>query len=201
MHTKWNERYSGEHYVYGTEPNRFLSSVAHLLKPRSNVLCLAEGEGRNSVFLAKQGHHVSAFDISTTGREKAQRLAKENNVFVQYEICDVNDYQFGYEKWDAIISIFAHTSSDIRDKVLPKIAKALKGGGFFILEAFHPNQVEHKYNTGGPKDVDWLVSLEELCDFFVGFEIIHAKEIERAVTEGLFHSGKAYVTQFVCRKF
>lgn len=198
--TLWNERYKNEAYIYGTEPNLFLTSAARFLKPQSDILCLAEGEGRNGVFLARQGHRVSAFDLSSEGKKKAQRLAAANKVALDYTVCDVRDYDFEQRAWDAVISIFAHTDPDTRHAAWKNITRTIKDNGLFILEAYHPRQIADRYGTGGPKQIDWLVSLEELHRFFDGFDILHEAEIERDVQEGLFHNGKACVTQFICRR-
>ncbi len=198
--SQWNERYSRQNYVYGTEPNTFLQSVTGCLEIPSNILCLAEGEGRNAVFLAAQGHHVAAVDISSAGYEKALRLARENDVLIAYTVSDINHYDFGTETLDAIVSIFAHTDPETLSNTWKKAAAGLKRGGYFILEAYHPRQIKDGYASGGPKDISWLVTLNDLKTAFKGFEILHGEEIERDVTEGSLHTGQAYVTQFIARK-
>jgi SAM-dependent methyltransferase len=194
----WNERYSQPGYGYGVEPNVFLkSSIDHF--PRTGrVLCLGEGEGRNALFLAKQGYDVCAVDISSAGKEKAEKLASNHGVSFEYIVSDVNDYDFGGNKWDAIVSIFAHTDPVTRKRVYQKSLKALKVNGIFVLESYHPNQL--KYGTGGPKDIEWLVSLDDIIPHFPKQQIIHQVEIERDVSEGTFHTGKAFVTQIICKK-
>ena len=194
----WNERYGQPEYVYGIEPNAFLkSSISHFSKT-GRVLCLAEGEGRNALFLSKQGYDVCAVDISSAGKEKAEKLALDNGVSIEYIVSDVNDYDFGEHKWDVIVSIFAHTDPATRKRVYQKALKSLKENGIFILESYHPNQL--KYGTGGPKDIEWLVSLDDLIPHFPKQQIIHQIETERDVSEGAFHTGKAFVTQFIFKK-
>ena len=196
----WDERFGQEDYVYGKEPNAFLKSSLGYLPETGRVLCLAEGEGRNGVFLAKQGYDVHAIDISTAGKEKAEKLATENGVAIDYVVSDVNDYDFGEEKWDAIISISAHTDPETRGNVYRKVLPALKENGVFFLEAYHPNQLLQGYGTGGPKEASWMVSLEDLLAFFPVENVLHQAEMERDVREGKFHTGKAFVTQFVWKK-
>lgn len=194
----WDERYSQPEYVYGTQPNDFLkASISHLPKT-GRVLCLGEGEGRNAVFLAGHGLTVCAVDISSAGKEKAERLAADNGVSIEYIVTDVNDFDFGENKWDAIVSIFAHTDPETRRRTLPKALKALKPDGVFIMEAYNPEQI--KYGTGGPQDPSWMVALDELLSVFKNQDILHQCEKERDVHEGTCHTGKAFVTQFICKK-
>lgn len=196
----WNARYEQADYMYGTAPNDFLAASLPHFPDKARVLCLAEGEGRNAVFLAKQGFDVHAFDISDAGQAKANRLAQEHGVPLTYTVCDVNDFDFGQDQWDAIVSISAHTDPDTRRKTLKKALAGLKQGGIFLLEAYHPNQIEQGYNTGGPKQTDWLVTLAELQEAFAGQNIRHQAALEREVHEGQHHTGKAFVTQFICAK-
>lgn len=194
----WNERFSGSGYAYGTDPNDFLKrSVGHF-HGGGRVLCLAEGEGRNALFLARRGYEVCAIDLSDTARDKAMKLAAEHGVTFEYVVTDVNDYDFGIDAWDAIVSISAHTDPATRQRVFRKTLKGLKPGGVFLLEAYHPNQLN--YDTGGPRDIAWLVALDDLHHHFSERGIIHQAELERDVSEGAYHTGKAFVTQFIFRK-
>lgn len=196
----WNERYSQPDYAYGIEPNDFLKDFLGVFPDKGRILCPGEGEGRNAVFLAKNGHEVCAVDFSSVGQEKALKLAEENRVSINYVVADINDFDFGEARWDAVVSIFAHTDPDTRRRTLQNALKALKTGGVFVLEAYHPKQIALRYGTGGPRDIEWLVSLEDLVPCFSGQQIIHQLETERTVHEGHAHSGKAFVTQFICRK-
>ncbi|MEZ6189934.1 MAG: class I SAM-dependent methyltransferase [Phycisphaerales bacterium] len=226
----WNERYGQSAYIYGTEPNTFLkNSVGHfpeasggagaLTTPlirvrrgdlrsvmsagvgdprRARVLCLQEGEGRNALFLAKRGYAVCGIDLSEAGRDKAMKLAAEHGVSFEYIVTDVNDFDFGIETWDAVVSISAHTDPATRQRVCEKTLRGLKPGGVFLLEAYHPNQLN--YDTGGPKDIGWLVTLDDLRQHFPAEGILHQAELEREVSEGAYHTGKAFVTQFIFKK-
>lgn len=194
----WNSRFGRDEYIYGTTPNTFLASSLHHFPPQAKVLCLAEGEGRNALLLAQQGYEVHAVDLSTEGKAKAERLAAEHHVPLTYEICDLNDYDYGANRWDAIVSIFAHVDAASRAHIYPQAIASLKEGGIFLLESYHPRQLE--YGTGGPKDVDMLVTLEDLRDQFAGLQVLHEAELERDVTEGTFHTGNAFVTQLIVRK-
>jgi SAM-dependent methyltransferase len=197
---EWDKRYNCVHFIYGTEPNEFLMQSVSQLKPESKILCLADGEGRNSTYLAKLGHHVTAIDFSSIAKEKALGLAKENHVKINYIVCDMNEYPFKDNQWDAVVSIFAHTDSAIRHKIWNSVKYSLKKNGLFILEAYHPNQILFNYNSGGPKNIDWLVSLDDIMTSFQNFKPCHQSEVEREVNEGTLHHGKAFVTQYIGQK-
>ncbi|WP_233216224.1 class I SAM-dependent methyltransferase [Blastopirellula marina] len=194
----WDERYGQSEYIYGTEPNSFLTASEFQLPPSGRVLCLCEGEGRNAVFLARQGHLVTGVDVSREGKKKAERLANEQGVSIEYHLSDLCAFDFGVAQWDAIISISAHLPSPVQADVYPRVFAALKPGGILLLESYHPRQIE--YGTGGPKDVDMLMTLETLHRHFPTLEVQHEAELEREVTEGTFHTGNAFVTQFIGRK-
>jgi len=193
----WDQRYNTEEYMYGKEPNQFLASVSSEL-PKGRVLCLAEGEGRNAVFLAKQGCQVLAVDSSAVGLEKAKKLAEANNVTIGTQAADLAHLVIEPGKWDAIVSIFAHVPSVIRKELHRKVVKGLRSGGVFILEAYTPAQLALK--TGGPPNEDMMMTLEGLRQELPGLEFKHAVERERVILEGKLHTGKGAVVQVVARK-
>src|SRR5690606_16707944 len=153
----WNERYGESEFVYGREPNDYLKAKACEIPPVSNVLCLAEGEGRNAVYLASLGHKVTAVDQSSVGLAKARDLAVQQGVEIEPSCCDLENFDFGKNKWGAIVAIWAHTPSKLRQRLHHKVQESLIRGGLFILEAYTPKQLE--YQTGGPKDIDMLLSV------------------------------------------
>lgn len=194
----WDERYTDKEYVYGKEPNDFLKDSIGFLPISGRILSLAEGEGRNGVFLANQGFDVQAIDSSIEGIKKAKRLAIENNVTFDYDQVKLEEFEFEKEPWDGIISIFAHTSKKIQIMLFEKIKKNLKSGGVFLLEGYNSKQLEN--STGGPKSEDMMFDLEHLKSTFSDFEIIIARDINRVIHEGKYHNGSSEVIQFVCRK-
>lgn len=194
----WNERYSVKEYVYGKEPNQFLVQAAKYVKPTSTILSIGEGEGRNAVFLAGLGHKVSAIDSSGVGLQKARALAEEKNVKINTVEADLNDFNFGEEKWDAVVSIFCHIPSELRIKVHQKITEALKPGGIFILESYSKDQLN--YTSGGPKTDDMLIDLNTTKLELDGLEFILAEEKVREIVEGAFHTGDGSVIQIIGRK-
>jgi len=193
----WNQRYSTDAYAYGTEPNDFLVAMADRLSA-GNVLCLAEGEGRNAVWLARQGREVTAVDASEVGLEKANRLATEHGVEITTVHADLADYEIGPERWDAIVLIFCHLPPDLRRRVHQSCVEGLRPGGVILLEAFTPEQLEYK--TGGPPTVEMMMDMQSLTAEFADLEFLHLQECVREIQEGEFHSGDGAVVQMLARK-
>lgn len=190
----WDERYGSVDSAYGTAPNDFLRE--HLARvPLGQCLCLAEGEGRNGLFLAKAGHQVTGVDQSSVGLEKFQRSAEEAGVTVHTIVADLADYDLGEEKWDSIISIWCHVPPDLRAKLHAACVRALKPGGVFLLEAYHPDQIDLK--TGGPPDPAFLMTAEGLRDELAGLEFHVLEEKRREIHEGPFHNGISAVVQLL----
>ena len=193
----WDERYSGDGYAYGTEPNEFLvESFSHI--PKGKVLSVAEGEGRNAVFLAKQGYDVTAVDGSAVGLEKAKRLADENGVVLELIQVDLADFDPGENKWDGIVSIFVPLPSKIRKELYKKLEKALKPNGVFLIEAYRPDQIE--YGTGGGSSADTMQTKKSLLTELPNLKFFHLVELEREVIEGSFHTGVGAVVQGIAGK-
>jgi SAM-dependent methyltransferase len=190
--TMWNQRYDTPSFVYGTEPNSFLVSVAHHI-PRGRVLSLGEGEGRNAVFLASLGHDVTGVDSSDVGLAKAQKLADSRGLRITTLVRDLTELVIEPSAWDGIISIFCHLPAAARRRIHAAAVAGLRPGGVFILEAYTPRQLE--YGTGGPKSADLLVTLVELREELVGLRLVHAVEKEESVVEGELHTGLAHVVQ------
>lgn len=191
----WDDRYAASDYLFGTAPNDFLKTVAHQLAPNSQILCLADGEGRNGVYLAAQGHTVTAVDQSRVGLEKAKKLAQQKQVSVETIKADLAEYDLGVESWDCIVSIFFHIPSEVRANIYPRIIAALKPGGSLILESYTPNQLNHK--TGGPPTSDLMLTKDQLTQYFSEMNLEHLQELEREVIEGTRHTGLASVVQLL----
>lgn len=192
----WNDRYLDEEFIYGTEPNAFL--VEHSAKLAGPVLSLAEGEGRNAVFLASLGLQVYGVDGSSVGLEKAQRLAELRSVEIHTEVADLATYQPATDFYGSVISISAHLPSDIRNRLYPLIERSLRPNGLFLLEAYSENQLCR--STGGPKDRDMLMTVAKIQREFRQLEPIIMREVDREVYEGKHHTGLASVVQFIGRK-
>lgn len=188
----WDERYSEPGFAYGTAPNGFLVSVAERI-PQGKVLSLAEGEGRNAVYLASLGYQVTGVDGSEVGLRKAAELAMEHGVTITTIHADLNEFVIEPEQWDAIIACYCHVPSAIRMPLHQAAVLGLKPGGVFVLEAFSKEQLA--YGTGGPQSLDMLMALDDVIRELAGLEIVHAVRIERDVREGNRHTGLASVVQ------
>ena len=193
----WNDRYAAEDYAYGLDPNAFVAEMAMYI-PDGPVLCLAEGEGRNAVYLAEIDHCVTAVDQSAMGLAKGRRLAEATGVVIETVHADLKSYQIIPSAWAGIIATFAHLPPPLRRKVHAAVVQGLKPGGVFILEAYTPAQLA--LGTGGPKVPELLMTLDSLREELSGLEFIVAREIERDVTEGSFHQGRGAVVQILARR-
>lgn len=190
----WDDRFSAENYIYGTEPNDFLRhNVASL--PKGKILSLAEGEGRNAVFLAQQGYEVTAVDASNVGLEKARKLAKEKGVDIEFVHADLTQFDPGEAQWDGVISIFCPLPPEARQTFYRKILAGLKPGGVFLLEAYRPDQIH--YGTGGGRDISVMQSKDSLLAELGELNFSHLVELEREVIEGTFHTGMGAVVQAI----
>jgi SAM-dependent methyltransferase len=193
----WDERYNTEEYAYGTKPNEFLESTVQFI-PKGHVLSLAEGEGRNAVFLAQQGYSVTAVDSSIVGLNKAKKLAKEKGVTLEFIHADLADYDLGKNKWDGIISIFNPLPSSLRKRMYKNIEEGLKDKGVFILEAYTPKQLSN--GTGGGNSVDVMQSKESVSNELSTLKFEHLVECDRNVVEGVYHTGIGSVVQAIAIK-
>jgi 2-polyprenyl-3-methyl-5-hydroxy-6-metoxy-1,4-benzoquinol methylase len=192
----WNDRYSENGFAYGTEPNDFLKE--QFFDSGSNILCLAEGEGRNAVYLAKKGHTVTTVDISQQGIEKTMAFATENGVELDAICADLSTYSFDNERWDAIVMIFGHFPPKLRKSIHSKLYAALKSGGKVIIEAYSKEQLTFK--TGGPMEDEMLYSLGDLKEDFYQFDHLNIEKIERDIHEGFYHNGHSSVIRLIAVK-
>ena len=192
----WDERFSGE-LPYGLEPNDFVRAQGDRIPP-GPVLCLAEGYGRNALWLAERGHAVTAAEQSTVGIARGKALAAERGLEITWVAGDLADLDMGEGKWSGIVSTFAHLPPALRADVHRRVVRALAPGGAFILEAYSPAQLA--YTTGGPKQVELLMTRDGLMKELAGLDFEIAQEIERDVVEGAMHSGRSAVVQVVGRK-
>ncbi len=194
----WDERYQSDPLFYGAEPNEFLVEQIGLLQPGS-CLCLAEGQGRNAVWLATQGFDVMAVDQSSVGMARAGEFAAARGVALHTVVADLADFDLGRDQWDNVVSIFGHLPGSLRRDVHRRIDDALRPGGTFLLEAYTPDQLASG-GTGGPSDPDMLLTVGKLKAELDGLEILIACEVVRAVNEGEYHKGNGAVVQYVARK-
>ncbi len=196
----WNERYADTEFAYGKKPNDFLVAEHHRIKP-GRVLCLADGEGRNSAYLAAKGFDVTAVDQSIEGLEKTKQLAKELGVEITTIEADLDNFNIEPAYWEAIVSISAHLPPAIRKKVHQQVVSGLKPGGIVILEAYTPKHLEMP-GIGGPpaNQKEMSMSLAELEGELAGLNFILAQETERHFDEGQYHQGESAVVQIVAER-
>ena len=194
----WDQRYGQDDFFYGTEPNDFLVEQADRLPRGARVLSLAEGEGRNAVFLAGRGLRVTAVDGSARGLEKAHALARERGVALETVHADLAGWAMPEEAFEAVVSIWCHLPTPLKERVHGGVKRALVPGGVLVLEHYHPRQLE--YRTGGPPDAALMDTLADLKARYEGWEVLHAEEREREVKEGTGHHGPSFVTQLVVRR-
>ncbi len=197
----WSTRYrnAGEDYVFGTVPNRFLAAQSALLSAGSNALSVADGEGRNAVWLAEQGLHVTATEISPVALEKARKLAAGRHVEVNFVLADAVSWDYPKAAFDFVVAIFIQFADPVqRERIFAGMARALRPGGHLILQGYTPRQLE--YRTGGPSAVDNLYTADMLRTAFAGLEILHLQEYEDVLDEGAGHKGQSALVGLVARK-
>jgi len=199
----WDQRFAEAGFRYGTTANAFLREQASRLLPRSSVLVPGDGEGRNGVWLAQQGHRVTAVDGSSLGLAKARALAAERGVSIETAHADLSEWSPGEKSVDALVLIYVHFPPSVRATIHRTLLSALRVGGLLILEAFHPSQIGR--TSGGPKDVTMLYTLDLLrADLAAvpdsAFEELLAWEGETRLDEGPGHHGDALVTRLVARR-
>jgi 2-polyprenyl-3-methyl-5-hydroxy-6-metoxy-1,4-benzoquinol methylase len=190
----WNSRFAQPGFAYGESENDFLKESIQLL-PNGKILSLGEGEGRNAVYLAKQGYDVTAVDYAEVGLEKAQKLAKQNGVTIKTIQADLTEFKFDQNSWQGIISIYFHIHKDDRRRIHKKCVSALAPNGVFLMESYSLDQL--KFGTGGPKNSDLLIDLDEVILELEGLDLEIARVTERDIFEGNFHTGRGSVVQIV----
>jgi 2-polyprenyl-3-methyl-5-hydroxy-6-metoxy-1,4-benzoquinol methylase len=194
----WDERYSSEEYVYGTEPNQFFKEQLQKINPTGKLLLPGEGEGRNAVFAAKLRWTVDAFDQSSVAKMKALKLAELNKVKINYSNVDLGKFIPQKNSYDCAAIIFVHLSTEIRSGFYRKIIESMKPKGKIILELFSKNQLGK--DSGGPQDINMLSSIEEIKNNFMDLNTLILKEENIFIEEGAKHSGEASVIRFVGEK-
>ena len=195
----WDERYATDDYIFGTAPNVFLASQAKLIRPGMQALAIADGEGRNGVWLAEQGVQVHAVDVSPVALAKARKLAAERSVSLNFEQLDVLAWDWPENAYDLIVAIFIQFAPPPeREHIIAGIRRALNPGGLLILQGYTPKQVE--FGTGGPPHAANLYTAELLRDWFGDWDILHLREHESVISEGSHHHGMSALIDLVARK-
>jgi SAM-dependent methyltransferase len=195
----WDGRFERADYIFGIAPNAFLAGQAHRLRPGQRALCVADGEGRNSVWLARQGLRVAAFDISPVGVRKAQALAAQAGVTVDYAVAGAADYAWPAAAFDVVAAIFIQFATpDERALLFAQMLDALVPGGVLLLQGYTPRQLE--YRTGGPPRADHLYTPDLLRAAFAAHEILELREHDVVLAEGTQHAGMSALIDCVVRR-
>lgn len=197
--TFWDGRFDTAEYIFGREPNLFLAREAHRIPPCSDVLDVACGEGRNAVWLARQGHRVRGLDISPVALAKARVLAEAHGVAPTLRECDLRDWVWEPASFDAIVCIFIQFAAPAeRERLFQGFRTALRPGGLVLLQGYTPRQLV--YRTGGPGDIAHLYTADLLREAFDGFDLLRLEEYEADLAEGSKHVGRSALVDLVARK-
>ncbi|EHR72997.1 Tellurite resistance protein TehB [Burkholderiales bacterium JOSHI_001] len=196
----WNSRFeAAEGYLFGTEPNLYLRSQVQRLRRGGRVLCVADGDGRNSVWLARQGFVVDAFDIAEVGVHKAQALAREAGVVVNHEVADADTWAWPQARYDAVVAIFIQFADPAQRALLfDRMAQALRPGGLLVLQGYTPRQLDYK--TGGPPLLSHLYTEALLREAFASLQIEELRVYEDELAEGTQHRGRSALVGLVARR-
>ena len=196
----WNERFDKKEFIFGKEPNEYLvEQASHYLKPNFSVLCIADGEGRNGVWLAKQEMRVTGFDVSDIALAKANQLAADNEVNIQYSLCDTDGFDWQANAYDAVVGIFIQFADpEMRARIFQQVHQTLKSGGLFILQGYTPKQLEYK--TGGPSLIEHLYTEEMIRKLSQDFEVLDLQCYEKELSEGARHTGMSALLGMVAKK-
>jgi SAM-dependent methyltransferase len=195
----WNGRFASDSYTFGTRPAAFLVDNAHYIPPGSRVLVPADGEGRNSVFLAELGHHVVATDIAEKGLVKARKLAATRGASVEFKHLDLQGWQWPEAEFDAVAAIFIQFAPPaFRDEIFAGMKRAVRPGGVILLHGYTPKQLD--YRTGGPPVIEQLYTEDLLRTAFADCDLVRIEAYERDLDEGEGHRGRSAIIDLIARR-
>jgi len=195
----WDARYAGEAFLFGEAPNAFLARQAARLAVGASALAVADGEGRNGVWLAEQGLDVLSLDASAVAQQKAARLAQQRGVSLRLELADLGVWPFPDAQFDVVAGIFIQFAGpDLRPRIFDGMKRALKPGGLLLIEGYGPRQLE--YRTGGPSNLENLYTEAMLRDAFSDLEIIELRAYDAVIEEGAGHRGVSALVDLVALK-
>ncbi len=199
MASMWDERYAGDGYLFGTEPNAFLVSQQSLLQSGMSCLAVADGEGRNGVWLAQQGLQVLSVEASGVALDKARKLAARRSVQIDFEQADIENWQWGENRFDVVAAIFIQFAPPpLRAQMFDNVKRCLKPGGLLLLQGYTPRQLDYK--TGGPPVADNMYTEALLQECFSDMVWLHFAEHDSIIREGAGHYGMSALIDLVARK-
>jgi len=195
---RWSQRFQTDEYIFGVQPNAYLRAQSQYLKP-GRTLAIADGEGRNGVWLAEQGHSVDSFDFIEAAVSKARKLAAERQVSIHAVCCDWRQFDWQPETYDNVVGVFFQfLAPDERREMFESIDQALKPGGTLLLQGYSTEQLKH--NTGGPGKLDHLYDEALLLNAFPGYDLVDLRTYEAEIQEGQAHCGMSGLVGYVGRK-
>lgn len=195
----WNDRFDTPDYVYGTAPSQFLTAQAHLLPQSGRALAIADGEGRNSVFLAERGLDVVAMDGAPNALAKARKLAETRGVTVDFHQADLGEWDWTPNAYDVVAAVFFQFAGPaFRSQIFAGIRQTLRPGGMLMLHGYTVDQLAH--GTGGPREAENLYTADLLRDAFGDWDVLRLEPYEAVLTEGAGHSGTSALIDLVARK-
>ncbi|SHG65775.1 class I SAM-dependent methyltransferase [Ornithinibacillus halophilus] len=194
----WDERFADVEYVYGKKPNEFIKEKGKRIPKNSKVACFAEGEGRNGVYLAKLGHHVTTYDLSSVGLAKANQLAKENNVEIKTIQMNLTQKPLPKGTYDAGVMVFGHVPKEDQRYFFENMVGSIKNGGILILEVYSDEQFTYK--TGGPETANRLYNPMDILNWIKDYKCLHFYYGEADRIEGKRHTGIGHVIQAIIKK-
>jgi SAM-dependent methyltransferase len=195
----WNQRFREDGYIFGTEPNAWLAEHASVWRVGQRVLCVADGEGRNSVWLAGRGLGVDAFDIADAGVAKARRLAAARGVAVNFAVADCDALNWPEAVYDGVAAIFVQFADPaMRERLFANMKRCLRPGGVLVLQGYTPKQLEYK--TGGPPKLSHLYTPQLLREAFADFDLLQLRDYEAELAEGDRHHGRSALVGLVARR-
>lgn len=196
---RWNQRFSGEDYLFGTQPNAFLARQKKLLVPGKRALAIADGEGRNGVWLAQQGLDVLSIDFSPVAMQKAKALAQERGVDLATQVADLSEWTWEASRFDVVVAIFIQFAEPaLRERIFSGICRTISPGGLLLLQGYRPEQLD--YATGGPSQVENMYTASLLRRAFATLDILHLEEHDSELHEGSGHNGMAALVDLIARK-
>lgn len=196
---RWEERYAQQGYLFGERPNAFLARQRHRLQSRVRALSVADGEGRNGVWLAEQGLEVVSIDGSPVAQDKARRLAERCGVEITCELADLTTWSWPDQAFDVVAGIFIQFASpDLRSRIFKGMQQALRPGGLLLLEGYRPEQLA--YGTGGPTTLENLYTERMLRDAFADMQILELTSYDALLSEGSGHAGMSALIDLVARR-
>jgi SAM-dependent methyltransferase len=196
---RWQTRFSEPAYIFGEEPNAFLKSNAHLLRKGQGALSVADGEGRNGVWLAEQGLDVFAIDFSESALAKAQALASRRGVNLRTELADIFSWDWPRAAFDVVVAIFTQVAFlPQQSRFFANLKQALKPGGLLLMQGYRVEQL--KYRTGGPPEVERLYTRVLIEKEFGDLAALEIREHDSVINEGTAHVGMSALIDVVGRK-